>query len=902
MPESAPVRRSPARWYWAAPYVAVVFFALSMLALVWLLQQREIEAERGAIVRDLQWAEQTMRRQMLSTEEFLGQLGRDLAAEVIDHDDFQLRANQYIANNGELANIAWVGADEIVRWTAPFDTTDWLSGDALAGEQIRALERARSSGRLAYGDAYRSARGDTALEVYTPVLRGGEFLGVIVGAYSVERIVRYLVPSWFADKYRLVLHKPGGEVLAANSTLQSVDESLSFELALDPPGNGLVLRATAVRSRGELPHALPSVLIIGLSVLVLWSLWSLRSHVLRRVQVEKERDRLFNLSLDILCVVGLDGRFRRCNPAFERILGHAPDELPGQALIDFVHADEVGSTLEQMRRLATGEAVKFENRCRCADGGYKWLVWSINPVREEQLVYAVAHDITGRKAAEEALRAESTFRKAMEDSMLTGLRAIDLSGRIIYVNSAFCRMVGWDEAELVGLSAPFPYWAEETRAQSERKLAMTLAGQAPASGFEMRIQRKNGERFDARFYLSPLIDVSGRQTGWMASITDITEPKRVRAALEAAHERFEAVLDGLDAAVFVADARTDEILFANRAFKHIHGFDTVGRTVRGVAVPQPERGDYRVDPRGLEPADVPRELFDGELQHPLSGRWYHVREQATRWVDGRVVRMGIATDITERKQTAEVSRQQEERLQRTARLITMGEMASTLAHELNQPLSAIANYCAGCVTRMQSGKWKPEEVLSAMQKASFQADRAGKIIRRVRDFVKKSEPRRRALALAEILDDALGFAEIEAHRTGIRLVAEIEPELPLVFADRIMIEQVVLNLIRNGLDAMAETLPEQRVLRVRARSFGKGAVEVAVIDRGHGISEEGRQRLFTAFYTTKTEGMGMGLNICRSIIEFHDGRLIVDENPEGGTIFSFTLPTESASERPAHSV
>ncbi len=734
------------------------------------------------------------------------------------------------------------------------------------------------------------------------MLRGGEFLGVIVGAYSVERIVRYLVPSWFADKYRLVLRNPRGEVLASNSTLQNVNESLSFELALDPPGNGLALRATAVRSRGDLPHALPSVLIIGLSVLVLWSLWSLRTHVLRRVQVEKERDRLFNLSLDILCVVGLDGRFRRCNPAFERILGHVPDELSGQALIDFVHADEVGSTLEQMRCLAAGEAVKFENRCRCADGSYKWLVWSINPVPEEQLVYAVAHDITGRKAAEEALRAESTFRKAMEDSMLTGLRAIDLSGRIIYVNSAFCRMVGWDEAELVGLSAPFPYWADETRALSERKLAMTLAGQAPPGGFEMRIQRKNGERFDARFYLSPLIDMSGRQTGWMASITDITEPKRVRAALEAAHERFEAVLDGLDAAVFVADARTDEILFANRAFKHIHGFDTVGRTVRGVAVPQPERGDYRVDPRGLEPADVPRELFDGELQHPLSGRWYHVREQATRWVDGRVVRMGIATDITERKQTAEVSRQQEDRLQRTARLITMGEMASTLAHELNQPLSAIANYCAGCVTRMQSGKWKPEEVLSAMQKASFQADRAGKIIRRVREFVKKSEPRRRALPVAEILEDALGFAEIEAHRTGIRLVAEIEPELPLVFADRIMIEQVVLNLIRNGLDAMAEALPEQRVLRVRARSFGKDAVEVAVIDRGHGISEEGRRRLFTAFYTTKTEGMGMGLNICRSIIEFHDGRLIVDENPEGGTIFSFTLPTESASERPAHSV
>ncbi|MFT3757640.1 PAS domain S-box protein [Thauera sp.] len=667
------------------------------------------------------------------------------------------------------------------------------------------------------------------------------------------------------------------------------------------PGFGAE-RGMALR---DLQWALPAALILGLSVLVLWSLWSLRIHVLRRMQVEKERDRLFDLSLDMLCVLGLDGSFRRCNPAFGRILGHAPDSLPGRPMVDFVHDEDVDTTLDALRRLATGEPVTFENRCRCADGNYKWLEWSINPVPEEGLVYAVARDITGSKAAEQALRAESAFRKAMEDSVLTGLRAIDLSGRIIYVNSAFSRMVGWREDELVGATAPFPYWPKEMRDVCERNLQMTLEGRAPASGFELRIQRRNGELFDARFYLSPLIDASGQQTGWMASITDITEPKRVRAALEATHERFEAVLDGLDAAVFVADARSDEILFANRAFKRINGFDVVGHTVRGVAVPQPERGDYRVDPRGLTPAELPRELFDGELQHPLSGRWYHVREQAMRWVDGRVVRMGIATDSTERKQTAEVARQQEERLQRTSRLITMGEMASMLAHELNQPLSAIANYCAGCVTRMQGGSWKPEDVLAAMQKASFQAERAGKIIRRVREFVKKSEPRRSAVKLVDILDDALGFADIDARRTGIRLVAEIEADLPPVFADRIMIEQVVLNLIRNGLDAMADTLPEQRQLVVRARRCGEGmagAVEVAVIDRGHGISEEGRQRLFTPFYTTKAEGMGMGLNICRSIIEFHDGRLVVDDNPDGGTIFSFTLPAESVSERVAPSV
>ncbi|NMG46721.1 PAS domain S-box protein [Azoarcus communis] len=890
---------TPNRWYWTAPYVAVVVFALSMLVLVGVLQQREKDNQRNAVARDVQWAEQTMRLHMQGTEEFLGQLARDLAAQTLDPDAFQVRANQHIANNGELVNIAWVGDDEVVRWSAPFDTTDWLAGEALSSFQSPTFQLARESGRLSYGAAYANPRGVTVLEVHVPIRHGREFRGAIVGVYSIERMVRHLVPGWFAEKYRLTLQNAGGSPLAVNSTLRDLDESVSFEIPLDPPGNGLILRATAFRTGGQLPQALPTAMIVGLSVIVLWSLWLLRMHVFRRVQVEKERDRLFNLSLDLLAVVGLDGTFRRCNPAFERILGHSPVELPGKPLLDLVHRDDVASTLEQLRQLASGQPVKFENRCLCADGSFKWLVWSINPVRAEKLVYAVAHDITGRKAAEEALRAESAFRKAMEESVITGLRAIDLTGRIIYVNSAFCRMVGLEEEELVGVQAPFPYWPVEEIETCTRNLQLTLAGRAPASGFEMRIQRKNGERLDARFYLSPLIDLTGRQTGWMASVTDITEPKRVRAALEAAHERFEAVLDGLDAAVFVSDARTDEILFANRAFKAIHGFDSVGRTVRGVAVPQPERGDYRVDPRGLSVAELPRELFDGELQHPLSGRWYHVREHATRWVDGRVVRMGIATDITDRKQTAEISRQQEERLERTSRLITMGEMASTLAHELNQPLSAIANYCAGCVTRMQSGNSKPEDLLAAMQKASFQAERAGKIIRRIREFVKKSEPRRSAVKVADILEDALGFAEIDARRLGIKLVADVSAELPLVFADRIMIEQVVLNLVRNGLDAMNDVLPEERTLVVRARPCGPHAVEVAVVDRGHGISEDDRARLFTPFYTTKSEGMGMGLNICRSIIEFHDGRLIVDANPEGGTIFSFTLPTEAASERVA---
>jgi C4-dicarboxylate-specific signal transduction histidine kinase len=373
-----------------------------------------------------------------------------------------------------------------------------------------------------------------------------------------------------------------------------------------------------------------------------------------------------------------------------------------------------------------------------------------------------------------------------------------------------------------------------------------------------------------------------------------TDTVSAAVAASSASEPLEAVLDGLEAAVYVADARSGEILFNNRAFQSLHGLDAVGQILRGSTVPLPERGDYRVDPRGVGASDAPCELFDGELLQPRTGHWYHVREQALLWVDGRVVRLGIATDITDRKKTAEITRQQEERIAHTARLITLGEMASMLAHELNQPLSAIANYCNGCVKRMQAGA-KMEELLPAMQKAASQATRAGKIIASIRAFVKKSEPRRRAAPVSAILENALALIEIDARRRGVRLSVEVAPGLPDVYADQVMIEQVLLNLARNGFDAMRDAPEAERVLSVRARPKSERFVEIAVIDRGHGIKGGGLEQLLQPFFTTKEEGMGMGLSVCRSIIEFHDGHLTAEPRPEGGTIFTFTLPAEEAA-------
>ena len=381
MQASAAARATLSRWYWAVPYLAVTVLALSMLAVVWLLQARETAVERDALARDLQWTEQSIRRAMLTTEEFLVQLARDLSAGTLDHDDFQLRANEHLAINPALTNLAWVDREHVIAWSAPFDTRDLLAGEILVDDQVQAFQNSALSARLTYGRPYIDVRGAAVLEVYAPVLRRGDSLGAIVAVYSMERMLSRLVPARFAEKYRLAILDRAGQVLALSSALPEAQQPLSLVLALDPPGNGLALQAMAFRSGGAVLRYLPAALIVGLSLLVLWSLWTLRRHVQRRVRVEKERDQLFDLSLDLLCVIDLDGRFGRCNPAFERVLGHDPHSLPGRLLIDFVHAEDVAETLAMLRRLAGGEPVRFETRCRCAH-------WARNDLRNTFIQFA----------------------------------------------------------------------------------------------------------------------------------------------------------------------------------------------------------------------------------------------------------------------------------------------------------------------------------------------------------------------------------------------------------------------------------------------------------------------------------------------------------------------------------
>lgn len=539
--------------------------------------------------------------------------------------------------------------------------------------------------------------------------------------------------------------------------------------------------------------------------------------------------------------------------------------------------------------------------------GLFWLVGALSALTAWMLFGTWRHT-RRRVQAQQDLIAETNFRRAMENSMPTGMRALDMQGRITYVNATFCQMTGWDEGELVGRTAPFPYWPEEDREMLMKRLEEELQGKHSPNGIQMSVKRKNGTRFDARLNLSPLIDARGAQTGWMTSLSDITEPNRIREQLSASHERFTAVLEALDAAVSVAPLGSDELLFANRLYRHWFGTRTAGHLLLAAQAGQGSIAfldSAQDDVDGLvglptdslmqaRPSNA--EVFVADL-----GKWLEVRSRYLNWVDGRLAQMVIATDITPRREAEELSAAQAERAQSASHLVTMGEMASSMAHELNQPLTAINNYCNGMLTRLQAKQINSNELLAALEKTARQAQRAGSIIQRIRSFVKRSAPNRSETDVRALVEEAAELADIELRRHNVRLVLHIASRMPPLWVDPILIGQVLVNLLKNAAESIQHgnrPSPKRNVeLRVAPKELdGQRVVEFSVLDSGAGLAPEVEQRLYEAFFSTKAEGMGIGLNLCRSIVESHQGRIqavnIYNGQEVAGCRFSFWIPLD----------
>jgi len=388
-------------------------------------------------------------------------------------------------------------------------------------------------------------------------------------------------------------------------------------------------------------------------------------------------------------------------------------------------------------------------------------------------------DARRRQKAERDLAEALAFRKAMEDSLVTGLRARDLKGCITYVNPAFCQMVGWEAEALIGKNAPMPYWPPEMVDEYQQRQAIRMAGNVPPrEGFESVFMRQDGERFPVLIIEAPLISVQGEQTGWMGAVIDISEQRRIE----------------------------------------------------------------------------------------------------------------------------EVSRASQERLQATARLATVGEMASLLSHELNQPLAAIASYANGSLNLLQDPQAVPQtldDVHMALRRIAEQAERAGRVINSVHDFVRRRDQSREPVPPQALLDAIAPLMNLQARKLQVRVLMRVEPHLPSVWCDRTMAEQVLLNLARNGMQAMDTPQCLDRVLALQVQRTmthaEEAGVEFSVTDLGAGIGPDVAAQLFNPFFTTKAEGMGLGLSLCRTVVEQHGGQLEFEELQPQGTVFRFTLPVANSS-------
>ncbi len=536
-----------------------------------------------------------------------------------------------------------------------------------------------------------------------------------------------------------------------------------------------------------------------------------------------------------------------------------------------------------------------------------WMVVALSVLTVWMLLGSWRH-MRRRAQIQRELVQETFFRRAMENSMPTGMRAMDLEGRITYVNAAFCNMVGFGEAELIDRLPPFPYWPHDRFEENTRLLQQELQGRSPSGGIEVRVMRKDGTQFDARMYISPLVDPKGQQTGWMTSITNITEAKRIRDQLSASHERFTTVLEGLDASVSVLSVQQRELLFVNRSYRLWFGSDPRGHAMLagGMADEEPPPSEDYDEFSGLPAQELteagihPREVFVESLQ-----KWFDVRARYLQWTDGRLAQMIIATDITARVRAEEIADAQAEKAQVTSRLVTMGEMASSVAHELNQPLTAINNYCNGMVSRVKADSIAKDDLIAALQKTARQAERAGQIIHRIRAFVKRSEPQRQPAQASKIVEDAVELANIDLRRRNVAIRVYVAQRLPDLSVDPILIEQVVLNLLKNAAEAIdGAQMPSARrhiELRVVPRHTPEegGVIEFSVTDQGPGLPPEVAPRLYEAFFSTKPEGLGIGLGLCRTIVESHRGRMRSENLYNGdlvaGCRFSFTLPVELAA-------
>ena len=499
----------------------------------------------------------------------------------------------------------------------------------------------------------------------------------------------------------------------------------------------------------------------------------------------------------------------------------------------------------------------------------------------------------------EALERQQQFLEAAAaewavtfDAMGDGISVHGPDYTILKANQSLCRMLGRTKEELVG-----------------RKCYQLYHGtNAPIAECPIEKSRQTFCKEDAELFeptlnkwlaisASPVLD-DGRIVRVVHTVRDITDRRRAEEALRQSEEGLRLVLEASGVGWWSLDFASG-VLTADERCKALMGLPPAAVPSFAMFLERIFPADRPVAERHI--AEAAARSCDREAEYRVawpdgSVRWLFLKGRSFHDTHGKPLFKGVMLDVTERKRAQDEQLQRNRReLAHVARLSMMGEMAASLAHELNQPLHAVNNYASGSLMRLLKTPHADQELVSALEQIVEEANRAAGIVRRVRAFVEKREPQLSAVLVNNLIEEVVLFSKAEMEQRHAKVVVALAKNLPLVLGDPVQIEQVIMNLVRNGLEAMDETPEENRLLSIKTFRHGDDMVQVDVADRGKGSGEADREKMFQPFFTTKPEGMGMGLAISRSIVQVHGGRLWVSTDQDQGCTFHFTLPVGKRS-------
>ncbi|MGC9395520.1 MAG: PAS domain S-box protein [Anaerolineae bacterium] len=629
----------------------------------------------------------------------------------------------------------------------------------------------------------------------------------------------------------------------------------------------------------------------------------------------EELDRYFTLGLDLLCIADTGGHFIRLNPEWEKTLGYPLVELEGRRFLDFVHPDDVDSTLAAISQLEQQhEVLNFENRYRCKDGSYRWIEWRSSP--QGKLIYAAARDVTDRKQAEQALEeSEARYRSLFVNSQAVMMIFDRKDGTIIDVNPAACAYYGLPRDEFVKRHIH----DIDSSTPEEISREVEAAGREGRPYFLFKHRRADGETRNVEVYSGP-IHVAGRTVSF-AIIHDITERRLAEEALRRSEALYRRAIEVIGAVPYYLEYASNAYGFIGEGVYPLTGY-TPAEMTPGLWESLVQKSIMLDRASGLERDGAMRLAREGQLDVWKSDDLIRTRDGQTRWVMDAAVEipeegggrprssLGILVDITERKQTEQALREMNQRLEETLtelrdtqkqmmhqeRLAAVGQLAAGIAHDFNNILASIVLY-----TQMSLRAELPLQIRQRLEVIAQQTNRAADLVQQVLDFGRRAVLERQPLMLDSFLKEVVKLLQ-RTLPENVQIDLTSDSGEHLILADPTRIQQVVVNLALNARDAMPNggeihisltRISGQRINCIDCGPiFGGEWVEIAVADTGFGIPPEALPHIFEPFFTTRAPlGHGLGLAQVYGIVNQHNGHIAVETQAgEEGTTFRLYWP------------